>query len=85
MRQAAKGSSCKNSLSRNKISRFLWCGYAQLREELLAHKKSSREMCTYIKAKKFKIFKSRWSFTKALTSTKRTQITLQFSDHYFHR
>ena len=34
------------------------------KEELLAHKKNNKEMCEYIKCKKFKIFKFRWSYIK---------------------
>ena len=50
----SKRSSRKNSLSRNKISRFLWCRYAYKLKELLAHQKNLEEMCNYIKAKSLK-------------------------------
>ena len=52
------------------------------KEELLAHKKSSSEMCNYIKAKSLK-FLSLDGLYKALTSTKRNPNYPQFSDHYF--
>ena len=52
------------------------------KEELLAHKKNSSEMCSYIKAKSLK-FLSLDGLYKALTSTKRNPNYPQFSDHYF--
>jgi amidophosphoribosyltransferase len=52
------------------------------KEELLAHKKSNQEMCTYIKAKSLK-FLSLDGLYKALINEKRNASYPQFSDHYF--
>ena len=50
--------------------------------ELLAYKKSNKEMCNYIKAKTLK-FLSIDGLYKALTGENRNQVYPQFSDHYF--
>ena len=50
--------------------------------ELLAHKKTIKEMCEYIKADTLK-FLSLEGLYQALTGTKRNNIYPQFSDHYF--
>ena len=42
----AKESSCKNCLSRNKISRFLWCRYAN-KKELLSSKKNKKKFVSF--------------------------------------
>ena len=52
------------------------------KNELLAHKKNTQEMCDYIKAKSLK-FLSLKGLYKALTGTKRNSNYPQFSDHYF--
>jgi amidophosphoribosyltransferase len=52
------------------------------KEELLAHKKSNKEMCEYIKAKSFK-FLSLNGLYNALIKEKRNSNYPQFSDHYF--
>ena len=52
------------------------------KEELLAHDKNEREMCTYIKAKSLK-FLSLDGLYKALINEKRNMTYPQFSDHYF--
>jgi amidophosphoribosyltransferase len=52
------------------------------KNELLAHKKNSQEMCDYIKAKSLK-FLSIEGLYKALTGEKRNENYPQFSDHYF--
>ena len=52
------------------------------KNELLAHKKNTQEMCDYIKAKSLK-FLSLEGLYKALTGTKRNSNYPQFSDHYF--
>ncbi len=52
------------------------------KEELLAHDKNEREMCTYIKAKSLK-FLSLDGLYKALINEKRNLTYPQFSDHYF--
>jgi len=52
------------------------------KEELLAHKKSNKEMCEYIKAKSLK-FLSLNGLYNALIKEKRNSNYPQFSDHYF--
>ncbi len=52
------------------------------KEELLAHEKSTSEMCSYIKAESLK-FLSLNGLYKALTGKERNNIYPQFSDHYF--
>ncbi len=52
------------------------------KEELLAHKKNSMEMCEYIKAKTLK-FLSLDGLYEALDKGKRNNAYPQFSDHYF--
>ena len=52
------------------------------KEELLAHEKSTGEMCSYIKAKSLK-FLSLNGLYKALAGEERNNIYPQFSDHYF--
>ena len=52
------------------------------KEELLAHEKSTGEMCSYIKAESLK-FLSLNGLYKALTGKERNNIYPQFSDHYF--
>ena len=52
------------------------------KEELLAYKKSNKEMCDYIKAKSLK-FLSLDGLYKALINEKRDSNYPQFSDHYF--
>jgi amidophosphoribosyltransferase len=52
------------------------------KEELLAHKKSNKEMCEYIKAKSLK-FLSLDGLYNALIKEKRNSNYPQFSDHYF--
>ena len=52
------------------------------KEELLAHKKSNKEMCEYIKAKSLK-FLSLNGLYNALIKEKRNTNYPQFSDHYF--
>ena len=52
------------------------------KEELLAHRKSSEDMCNYLKAKTLK-FLSLDGLYNALINQKRNSIYPQFSDHYF--
>ena len=52
------------------------------KKELLAHEKSLKEMCDYIKAKSLK-FLSLNGLYLALTGSKRNSNYPQFSDHYF--
>jgi len=52
------------------------------KEELLAYKKSNKEMCDYLKAKSLK-FLSLDGLYKALIKEKRNSSYPQFSDHYF--
>ena len=52
------------------------------KEELLAYKKSNKEMCEYLKAKSLK-FLSLDGLYKALIKEKRNSSYPQFSDHYF--
>ena len=52
------------------------------KEELLAHNRSIKEMCDYIKAKSLK-FLSINGLYNALTGSKRNDNYPQFSDHYF--
>ena len=52
------------------------------KEELLAHRKSSEDMCNYLKAKTLK-FLSLDGLYNALKNEKRNSIYPQFSDHYF--
>ena len=52
------------------------------KKELLAHEKSNKEMCEYIKAKSLK-FLSLDGLYKALIKEKRNPSYPQFSDHYF--
>ncbi|MDA8539082.1 amidophosphoribosyltransferase [Candidatus Pelagibacter bacterium] len=52
------------------------------KEELLAHEKSNKEMCEYIKAKSLK-FLSLNGLYNALIKEKRNSNYPQFSDHYF--
>jgi len=52
------------------------------KEELLAHKKTNKEMCEYIKAASLK-FLSLDGLYKALTGNKRNINYPEFSDHYF--
>ena len=52
------------------------------KEELLAHRKSSEDMCNYLKAKTLK-FLSLDGLYYALKNEKRNSIYPQFSDHYF--
>ncbi len=52
------------------------------KEELLAHKKNSQQMCSHIKAKSLK-FLSLKGLYKALTNSERNSSYPQFSDHYF--
>ncbi len=52
------------------------------KEELLAHRKSSEDMCNYLKAKTLK-FLSLDGLYNALINEKRNSIYPQFSDHYF--
>ena len=52
------------------------------KEELLAHNKSNRQMCEYIKAKSLK-FLSLDGLYNALLNEKRNPTYPQFSDHYF--
>ncbi len=52
------------------------------KRELLAHEKSNKEMCDYIKAKSLK-FLSLEGLYKALGKGERNNVYPQFSDHYF--
>ena len=52
------------------------------KEELLAHRKTSEDMCNYLKAKTLK-FLSLDGLYNALKNEKRNSIYPQFSDHYF--
>ena len=52
------------------------------KDELLAHKKSTNEMCEYIKAESLK-FLSLEGLYRALSNERRNMDYPQFSDHYF--
>ena len=52
------------------------------KQELLAHKKSNSEMCSYIKAKSLKFLSLDGLYT-GLEKGKRNNSYPQFSDHYF--
>ena len=52
------------------------------KEELLAYKKSNKEMCEHIKANSLKFLSIQGLYT-ALINQKRNESYPQFSDHYF--
>ena len=68
-------------MSRNTVSRLLWCRYA-FKKRALANNKTNKEMCDYIKASSLK-FLSIDGLYEALGQGKRNKLYPQFSDHYF--